>query len=199
MVVWIEMAGARIAAVFLRLPLSWRGAGALVVGVLLARWTWVLLGPHTLTVFPAKPEFVEASAALFGLPSPASTPVSTGVGEVSAPHLVGVFSGKRGFAILRLDEKRQVGVVLGEEVHKGNKLVEVAADYVLLERNGTRQRVNLEGKVTGNTGDNKGRANTPPITPVASSVNGAATDPEKLAQKMRNMLDIAKSMNEESQ
>lgn len=195
---WIEMAGARARAVFFNLPLSWRGVGALVVGILLARWTWALFEPHTFAVLPAKSESAEASAALFGTAAPVATTDSTESGKVSALRLVGVFSGKHGFAILRMDEKRQIGVALGEEAYKGAKLVEVAADYVLLEHNGTRQRINLENKFAGNA-DNKGQAETRPPALVAPSIDGAAGDPEKLAQEMQKMLDMTKSMAKDKQ
>jgi hypothetical protein len=48
-------------------------------------------------------------------------------------HLIGVFSGKQGFAVLKMDEKTQRG-----------------GDYVLLEHNGLSQRVNLEIKTAIN-------------------------------------------------
>jgi type II secretory pathway component PulC len=71
--------------------------------------------------------------------------------------LLGVFTAsanRPGFAILKLDDKRQKGVGEGEEVAAGTKLVAVYADYVLLERAGVQQRVNLENKYADST--NKG-------------------------------------------
>lgn len=145
--------GARVLAVFSRLPLSWSGLGALVVGALLARWTWILFAPHTLAVLPPKPEVTGAAAeSLFGAVAASGVAAATGGSTIPGVKLIGVFAGKHGFAVLRLDEKRQLGVALGEEVAPGTKLVEVAADHVLLEHNGLRQRVNLEDKFADSKG-----------------------------------------------
>jgi hypothetical protein len=153
-----ETVGAGVPTVFSRLPFLWYGLGALIVGLLLARWTWLLFAPHTLSTLPPKPETAgETAATLFGVAA------ASGVAETTASvmpnvRLVGVFTGKQAFAVLRLDEKKQLGVALGEEVSKGVKLVEVAADHVLLELNGVRQRVNLENKFA----DSKGIVVAPP-------------------------------------
>lgn len=148
-----ETAGAKVRAVFSRLLFPWHAIGALTVGVLLAKWTWILFAPHTLAVLPAQPETAgAASGSLFGVVAASGAAATTGGAALSNVHLVGVFTGKQGFAVLMLDEKKQLGVALGEEVAKGTKLVEVAADYVLLERNGVRERVNLENKFAGSKG-----------------------------------------------
>jgi type II secretory pathway component PulC len=133
--------------IFSRLPFSWRGVGALVVGVLLARWTWILFAPHSLVVLPPKPD-VDGSVtnSLFGIAAVSSVAAVNNDAALGNVHLVGVFSGKKGFAVLKIDDKTQRGVALGEDVIKGAKLVEVAVDHVLIEYNGMRQRVNLEIK-----------------------------------------------------
>lgn len=144
----------RGAAAFSPSPLLWRGLGALVLGVMLARWSWLLLAPHatTVAVVPEHGATVEAGrlfgAAVFGAPTP---------GGAALPNvrLVGVFAaetGKPGFAVLKLDDKQQVGVVVGESVVPETRLLEVHPDYVLLERAGVQQRVDIEGKVAGAAG-----------------------------------------------
>lgn len=148
----LENAGAIVSAVFSRLPLLWHGFGALIIGLLLARWTWVLFAPHAMAVPPAKNETAgERSAALFGTVATSAVAAAT-ASVLPNVRLLGVYTGKQGFAIFRLDEKKQLGVALGEEVAKGSRLVEVAADYVLIEHNGTRQRVNLEKKFADSKG-----------------------------------------------
>lgn len=129
-------------------PVSWRGLAALVLGVLLAKWFWVLLAPDIIYT-AATPERAPATKAgqLFGIVQVTETSTQ----GVALPNVVllGVFaanSGRRGFAILKLDETRQVGVVEGDEVAVGTKLLSVHADHVLLERLGVQQRVNLENK-----------------------------------------------------
>lgn len=133
-----------------RLSLPWRGVGALVLGVLLAKWSWVLFAPHAtaIAVAPERGIAVE-SGRLFGV---AVSGVSSAEG-VALPNvqLIGIFAagaGKPGFAVLKLNDK-QIGVAVGESVAPGTKLLEVHPDYVLLERGGLQQRVNLEGKAAG--------------------------------------------------
>lgn len=131
-------------------PFSWRGVSALVLGVLLAKWFWILFAPHAIftAAMPERAAGLEAGR-LFGvtLTNDAATQ------GVALPNvlLLGVFAasaGKAGFAVLKLDDKRQVGVAEGEEVAAGTKLLAVHADYVLLEHAGVQQKVNLENKYT---------------------------------------------------
>lgn len=133
------------------LPLSWRGLSALILGVLLAKWWWILFAPHA-TYTAAIPERASAAEAgrLFGV----TVANDVGAQGVALPNvqLLGIFAasaGKKGFAILMLDDKRQKGVAEGEEVATGTRLVAVHDDHVLLERAGVQQRVNLETKDAG--------------------------------------------------
>jgi hypothetical protein len=129
-------------------PLSWRSLSALILGVLLAKWFWIIFAPHV-TYTAALPESTSSLEAgqLFGM---AASNEAAGEG-VALPNvkLLGIFSansGKPGFAILKLDNNRQAGIAEGEEVAPGTRLVAVEENYVLLERAGIRQRVNLEDK-----------------------------------------------------
>lgn len=131
------------------LPFTWHGLGALILGVLLAKWFWVFFAP--LAIFTATiPEQTASTEAgrLFGI---AVANEADGQG-VALPNvqLLGLFSatgGKPGFAILKLDEKRQLGVAEGAEVVPGTKLVAVNVDHILLERAGMQQKVSLEIKI----------------------------------------------------
>lgn len=136
--------------VFSRLSLLWPGLGALVLGVLLAKWSWALLAPQA-TVIAVVPEHVATVEAgrLFGAAASGASPAD----GVALPNvrLTGVFAariGQPGFAVLKLDDK-QVGVAVGESVAPGTRLLEVHSDHVLLERTGVQQRVNLEEKAAG--------------------------------------------------
>jgi len=135
-------------------PLIWRVLGALVLGVLLARWSWVLFAPHSTAIAVVPERGVTADAGrLFGTAVSVVSP-SEGIALPNV-HLTGVFAaraGQSGFAVLKLDDKRQVGVAVGESVVPGTKLLEVHLDYVLLERAGMRQRVDLDGKAAGADG-----------------------------------------------
>jgi general secretion pathway protein C len=149
----IEIVSTSVLTVFSRVALPWRGIGALIIGVLLARWTWILFAPQTLAVIPTKSDVPgKAPDAIFGISVAPGAATKNADAVLGSVHLVGVFSGTHGFAVLKLDEKIQRGVALGEDVVKGTKLVAVAADHVVLERNGIRQQVNLESKSTNNKG-----------------------------------------------
>jgi len=57
-------------------------------------------------------------------------------------RLMGVMAAsgeRRGHAVLRLDGKKTVAVLQGEEVEPGVRLAEVHVDHVVLERNGARE------------------------------------------------------------
>ena len=129
-------------------PFSWRSVGAIILGVLLAKWLWILFAPQALFTsdIPERAAGVEAGQ-LFGVVASAEEVVQ----GVALPNvqLLGVFAasaGKPGFAILKLDGNRQKGLVEGEEVAPGTILVAVNADHVLLERAGVQQKVSLENK-----------------------------------------------------
>lgn len=131
-------------AVFLRL---WQVFGMLILAVLLARWTWTLFKPQSATVNQpvAEINFSEAEK-LFG---EASARIAESAQQASdfKGLLVGAFSGKKGFAIFKLDDKHQKGVAVGEEIEKGVRLLTVAEDHAILLHDGVRQRVNLQNSV----------------------------------------------------
>jgi type II secretory pathway component PulC len=120
----------------------WRVLAVLVIVSMLVHWIWVLFAPRGVAVLPAPFSSSNSHAEqLFGSVVPAST------SEVSAVmpnlRLVGVFAGMPGFAVLELDGKHQLGLATGHEVVAGTKLIEVARDYVVIERAGMRQRIPL--------------------------------------------------------
>lgn len=128
-------------------PFSWRSFSAVILGVLLAKWTWILFTPQVIfsSALPERTAAVE-TGQLFGVPAPNDSVNQS----IALPNLqlLGVFTasgGKSGFAVLKL-EARQLGVAEGEEVAPGTRLTSVHADHVILERAGIQQRVNLENK-----------------------------------------------------
>lgn len=128
-------------------PFAWRSLSAVILGVLLAKWIWILFAPQAIftSAVPERAAVVE-TGQLFGVPVSNDT-VNQGVALPNL-QLLGVFTasgGKPGFAVLKL-EARQLGVAEGEEVAPGTRLVAVHADHVILERAGIQQRVNLENK-----------------------------------------------------
>lgn len=170
-------------------PLLWRLLGALVVAALLAKWAWLLFAPRTLSIAPAPEQTATVEAGkLFGTAAAvvAPTPVSRGMETTLLPNarLAGIFaaeSGRSGFAVLKLDDKRQVGVAAGQEVQPGIRLLEIHPGYVVLERNGVQQRVNLEENRREAPGKPEAVTYSPPATTNPASVvrypAQAATNP----------------------
>lgn len=144
--------GKSISPAYIRMSLLGYGMGAFIIGLILARWVWILFSPHVLTVLPQKSDTAgNLSAALFGMTAVSGVAGSLGDSSISGMRLIGVYTGKQGFAVLRLDEKHQLGVALGEEISKGVKLVEVASDYVILEFNGVRKRLDIVNSAESGT------------------------------------------------
>jgi len=183
----LKIAGINVAAVFSRLPLSWHGVGALVVGISLARWTWILFAPQTLSVFPPKSDVGgKESEKIFGRVASNNAATNNNDVVLGNAHLVGVFTGKQAFAVLKMDEKTQRGVALGDEVVKGTKLIEVANDHVVLEHNGARQQLYLEFK-TGKNKDNLILEQTSNVSGVEQAVAGW-NQARQVIQKERTQL-----------
>lgn len=136
------------------------GFGAIVLGVSLARWIWILFASQAAMLnAPIEQGSITQTGRLFGTVTSVTT-VAT-VENVVLPNvqLVGLFAaspGKRGFAILKLDDNRQLGVVVGGSVMPGTLLKEVRADYVVLEQAGMQFKIKLEDK---REGGNSGSAN----------------------------------------
>ncbi len=137
------------------LSVVWYALGALVLGTLLARWSWILLGsPSTVTAVVPDHNVSENAGKLFGVAA-AGSPLAGTSGALPNVQLVGVFanqSGQPGFAVLKLDEQRQVGTVVGESVAPGVKLLEVHSNDIVLERGGVQQKVEMVNSVAAGTG-----------------------------------------------
>lgn len=173
----LSILGDWLRAIFTRLyaawPLSWRSVSALVLGVVLAKWFWIFLAPQTtFTASSALTSSSQDEGRLFGIVQTAG-PASP---SSSLPNiqLIGVFTastGRRGFAIMKIDTKSQLGVAEGEDAAPGTKLVKVHADHVILERAGMKHRVDMINKPADSTQAYKSTgttvANKPSGTPQA--------------------------------
>lgn len=152
-----DAAMASLSRLSLYWPFTWRGAGAIALGVLLAKWIWILFAPQPVytSSAPVRTAAMEAGQ-LFGVAAETET-TSQGVALPNV-QLLGVFAanrGKPGFAILKLDGSRQMGLAEGEEVVAGTRLIEVHANHVVLERAGVQQRVELENKFAASPASSK--------------------------------------------
>lgn len=122
-----------------RLWMNWPLWGGLLATLLLAKHVWVLFAPaeHALPGTALSTQSAQTEQ-LFG-----TVRTTTSSASLSGIRPIGIFaSRKNGFAVM-MTETGQVGVGLGGEVVPGVRLVETQADYVILERNGVQQRVDL--------------------------------------------------------
>lgn len=112
-------------------------AAASLLGVVLAYWSWAWLAPASAARAPAVAEAAPQTSAadsLFGT-AKASSSAST----VRLTGVVAASEGRLGHAVLRLDGKKTVAVLQGEDVEPGLRLAEVHVDHIVLERNGARE------------------------------------------------------------
>lgn len=131
--------GRKVFAAPARLWMNWPLWSGLLVMLLLAKHAWVLFAPASHAV-PGNTVTTQTAQAeqLFGTVSTAASTAS-----LNGIRPIGIFaSSKHGFAVMQTGTG-QVGVGLGSEVVPGVRLVETHADYVVLERGGVRQRVDL--------------------------------------------------------
>ena len=112
-------------------------AALALLALVLAYWTWQWLAPRAEPVprVTADAPRIETAAALFGDARPATA-------GGSAYTLVGIAAasgGRPGHAVLRIDNARTAVVREGEDIAAGVKVVEVHADRVVVDENGTRR------------------------------------------------------------
>ena len=127
--------GSKVFAASVRLWMKWPLWGGLLAILLLSKHAWVLFAlderPIPSSTVVTQSTHVEQ---LFGVVDSAS---------LNGIRLIGIFaSRKNGFAVIKT-ETGQVGVGLGGFVAPGIRLIETQPDYVILERNGIQQRVDL--------------------------------------------------------
>ena len=112
-------------------------AAASLLGVVLAYWSWAWLAPAAAARAPALAEAAPPSSSAAGLFGTAKA-----VSSASSVRLTGVVAAsgeRRGHAVLRLDGKKTVAILQGEDIEPGLRLAEVHPDRIVLERNGARE------------------------------------------------------------
>lgn len=113
-------------------------AAAALVGVVLAYWSWAWLAPPAAARAPVAADSgggASSAATLFGTVREAAA----ASGNVRLMGVMAASGDRRGHAVLRLDGKKTVAILQGEEVEPGLRLAEVHVDHVVLERNGARE------------------------------------------------------------
>ncbi|MBC8021611.1 MAG: hypothetical protein H7Y14_00735, partial [Burkholderiales bacterium] len=117
----------------------------LVLAFQLAHWTWVFIAPPEVAKTPDADAGVDmaAIAKLFG----AAAPSSSGVASTSGLRLKGVVApdgGPIASAIFSTGSGKDIAAFVEREILPGVKLLEVKPDHVIVSRNGTRERIDLE-------------------------------------------------------
>ena len=121
-------------------------AALALLGVVLAYWSWGWLSPSPA---PRAPPALEpggrtsSAAGLFRNVKEGAGAAAAASGAIRLVGIVAVSGGRSGNqlgrAVLRLDAKKTVAVLQGEEVEPGLRLAEVHVDHIVLERNGARE------------------------------------------------------------
>lgn len=112
-----------------------------LLGMVLAYWSWALLGPGPeprvrLSAEPAG-SLLDASNVFGNAPRHASGATATGLGITLVGVIAGT-AGQPGHALMRIGAK-QVVARAGEQLAPGIRLLQVFPDHILLERNGARE------------------------------------------------------------
>lgn len=186
----IQRVSLRVSGAVEWITFMWRVLAVLVIGAMLAHWTWLIFAPRSNTVLPAMQADAGISAEhLFGIAAVSAVSGVTTQAALPNVRLVGVFAGTPGFAVLELDGKRQLGLAVGQDVVTGAKLVEVAIDHVVIERGGVRQQISLEGKTNAIKSATAASVQTiplpvslPVIVPVVAAVLSASAVPDTAAK-----------------
>lgn len=117
-------------------------AALALLGVVLAYWSWAWLAAPPAPRAPAavetagRPSF---AGGLFGTVKEGAGAAAAASNAVRLMGIVAASGSRRGHAVLRLDAKKTVAVLQGEDVEPGLRLAEVHVDHVVLERNGARE------------------------------------------------------------
>jgi general secretion pathway protein C len=115
-------------------------AALALLGVVLAYWSWVWLAPAAAARAPPAPDgasSTSSAAGLFGIAK--QGPGTVAPGSIRLMGVVAASGERRGHAVLRLDAKKTVAVLQGEDIEPGVRLAEVHADHIVLERDGARE------------------------------------------------------------
>lgn len=127
----------------------------IALGAQLAHWTWAFAAPRQDRAAPPAPQVdlaasgrIIAAAHLFGH---STQPVATldSDGADLNIRLKGVFAALGripSFAIINTGAKDDLAVRAGDEVQPGLKLQSVHSQYIVVNRDGALQRINLEQK-----------------------------------------------------
>jgi len=114
----------------------------------LAYWTWVVMTPAAvaLPAVPSKSGVMTGATAgnLFGSTREVRNTIAQSEASVRVLGVIAHSAQRQGRAILLVEGSQPKAVAVGEDLVAGRTLNEVHGDHVILMRQGTRERVNLE-------------------------------------------------------
>jgi len=113
-------------------------AALMLLGLVLAYWTWTWLGPRPVPRVEPTLE-LPAATALFGTLGRGEATEAPGSGAIKLLGVIAAAGGREGYAVLRVDGKHILAVRAGEDVVSGVRLQSVFPDRVVLERGGARE------------------------------------------------------------
>lgn len=123
-------------------------AALVLLGWVLAYWTWVWLAPRPEPRAPAAVQAggaVQAAFGLFGAPRGNDVAAPTGI-AIRLLGIVAATQGRHGYAVVQLAAKEMLAVREGDDIAPGIRLAEVGAHRVVLERGGIRETLALPAK-----------------------------------------------------
>ena len=115
-------------------------AALALLGAVLAYWSWIWLAPAAAARAPAAPQAASSASTatgLFGSAKQGSAAAASG--SIRLIGVVAASGGRRGHAVVRLDGKKTVAVLQGEEIEPGLRLAEVHSNHIVMERSGARE------------------------------------------------------------
>jgi type II secretory pathway component PulC len=134
----IGLAEKRLVALLLAAVLCWRLAG----------WTLHFLAPPTPPSAPELRGNVNLAAVTrvpwFGIEAVAPERTETAPAEATDLTLIGVYAGgSRSSALIGIGSQSAAAFGVGDEIVSGARLTKVEIDHVLIDRNGSAERINL--------------------------------------------------------
>ncbi len=117
-------------------------AAVLLLGMVLAYWTWAVFAPRPEPQLPAAPEQrvnLESIKTLFGIAQQGPSTVTPNGTMVRLLGVAAATRGRRGYAVVQPEGGRIIGVREGEDIAPGLRLAEVRPRHIILMRNGSRE------------------------------------------------------------
>jgi general secretion pathway protein C len=117
-------------------------AALLLLGVVLAYWTWVGFAPRAESRLRTAPESADRAGtarALFGGSSLDRAATAVAGSSIKLLGIAAATGGRPGYAIVQLEARHSATVREGNDIAPGIRLAEVRPDHVVLDRNGARE------------------------------------------------------------